>query len=60
MTQRTWGGRFEASTAEAMLRLSASVDVDRALWQDDIEGSIAHARGLHRVAGRQAQPQVPR
>ena len=49
MTQRTWGGRFEASTAEAMLRLSASVDVDRALWQDDIEGSIAHARGLHRA-----------
>jgi argininosuccinate lyase len=49
MTQRTWGGRFEASTADAMLRLSASVDVDRALWQDDIEGSVAHARGLHRA-----------
>jgi argininosuccinate lyase len=32
-----------------MLRLSASVDVDRALWQDDIEGSVAHARGLHRA-----------
>jgi argininosuccinate lyase len=48
-TQRTWGGRFEATPAEAMLRLSASVDVDRALWRDDIEGSIAHARGLHRA-----------
>jgi argininosuccinate lyase len=46
MTQRTWGGRFSASPAEAMLRLSASVDVDSALWRDDIDGSIAHARGL--------------
>lgn len=49
MTQRTWGGRFEATPAEAMLRLSASVDVDRELWRDDIEGSIAHARGLQRA-----------
>lgn len=49
MTQRTWGGRFEATPAEAMLRLSASVDVDRALWRDDIDGSIAHARGLQRA-----------
>lgn len=49
MTQRTWGGRFEATPAEAMMRLSASVDVDRALWRDDIDGSIAHARGLQRA-----------
>jgi argininosuccinate lyase len=32
-----------------MLRLSASVDVDRELWREDIEGSIAHARGLARA-----------
>lgn len=31
------------------MRLSASVDVDRALWRDDIDGSIAHARGLQRA-----------
>jgi len=49
MTQRTWGGRFEATPAEAMLRLSASVDVDQELWRDDIDGSIAHARGLERA-----------
>jgi argininosuccinate lyase len=46
-TQRTWGGRFSGTLAEAMLRLSASVDVDRALAEDDIQGSIAHARALH-------------
>jgi argininosuccinate lyase len=32
-----------------MLRLSASVDVDRALAEDDIRGSIAHARALERA-----------
>ncbi len=49
MTQRTWGGRFEATPAAAMLRLSASVSVDQELWRDDIEGSVAHARGLERA-----------
>jgi argininosuccinate lyase len=48
-TQRTWGGRFSATMAEAMLRLSASVDVDRELARDDICGSIAHARALERA-----------
>src|SRR6185436_19976453 len=46
---RSWGGRFTGSLAEAMLRLSASVDVDRALAEDDIQGSMAHARGLSRA-----------
>lgn len=32
-----------------MLRLSASVDVDRALADDDIQGSIAHAQALGRA-----------
>jgi argininosuccinate lyase len=48
-THRTWGGRFQGTLADAMLRLSASVDVDRALAEDDIRGSIAHARGLERA-----------
>jgi argininosuccinate lyase len=46
---RTWGGRFQGTLAQAMLRLSASVDVDRVLAEDDIRGSIAHARGLERA-----------
>ncbi len=48
-THRTWGGRFKGSLADVMLRLSASVDVDRALAEDDIRGSIAHARALERA-----------
>jgi argininosuccinate lyase len=49
MSQRTWGGRFSGTPAEAMLDLSASIDVDKALYREDIEGSMAHARGLHRA-----------
>src|SRR5262245_57473023 len=48
-THPTWGGRFKGSLSDAMLRLSASVDVDRALAEDDIRGSLAHARGLARA-----------
>ncbi len=48
-TQRTWGGRFKGTLAESMLRLSASVEVDQALAEDDIHGSMAHARALERA-----------
>lgn len=46
---RTWGGRFSGTLEEAMLRLSASVEVDSALAEDDIRGSMAHARALARA-----------
>jgi argininosuccinate lyase len=48
-THRTWGGRFKGTLSDAMLRLSASVDVDKALAEDDIAGSLAHARALERA-----------
>jgi argininosuccinate lyase len=48
-TQRTWGGRFTGTLADVMLRLSASIDVDKVLAEDDIRGSMAHARALHRA-----------
>ena len=43
------GGRLPTSVDEAMQELNASVDVDSALWREDIAGSKAHARGLARV-----------
>ncbi|MCE7891237.1 MAG: argininosuccinate lyase, partial [Sorangiineae bacterium PRO1] len=43
------GGRLEASIDLAMEALNTSVDVDSALWREDIQGSIAHARGLGRA-----------
>src|SRR5688500_12225983 len=54
---RTWGGRFSGTLEEAMLRLSASVEVDRALAEDDIRGSMAHARALGR-AGLLTAPEL--
>jgi argininosuccinate lyase len=44
------GGRLPAEIDQAMQALNQSVDVDRALYREDILGSIAHARGLARAA----------
>jgi argininosuccinate lyase len=41
-----WGGRFAASPAEAMQAINASIDIDKRLWREDIEGSKAHAAML--------------
>jgi argininosuccinate lyase len=43
------GGRLPDALDRAMERLNSSVDVDRELWPDDIQGSMAHARGLARA-----------
>jgi argininosuccinate lyase len=40
------GGRLKPELGAAMQRLNASVDVDSELWREDIEGSVAHVRGL--------------
>lgn len=41
-----WGGRFKAPLSEAALRFSSSIDLDKALYQEDIRGSIAHVEML--------------
>jgi argininosuccinate lyase len=41
-----WGGRFEASPAQIMEEINASVGFDKRLAPQDIAGSIAHARML--------------
>ena len=46
---KTWGGRFAKATDPGMERFSASVDVDGALFREDVRGSIAHARMLGRT-----------
>lgn len=42
------GGRLPDTVDQAMQQLNASVDVDSALYRQDIAGSKAHARGLAR------------
>ncbi|HVF03996.1 MAG TPA: argininosuccinate lyase [Frankiaceae bacterium] len=47
---RLWGGRFEGGPAEAVRRLSYSVQFDWRLAPYDLLASKAHARVLHRAA----------
>ena len=41
-----WGGRFAAGPAAIMQQINASIDVDKRLYKEDIEGSLAHAAML--------------
>ncbi len=45
-----WGGRFERGPAAVMEAINASIDVDRRLWREDIDGSKAHAAMLASAA----------
>ena len=47
-----WSGRFEEGVDEFTQRFGASLPVDKAMYSEDIDGSIAHARMLaKRCAG---------
>ena len=46
---RLWGGRFGAGLADALARLSVSVQFDWRLARYDLRASRAHARVLHRA-----------
>ena len=41
-----WGGRFEKETEQAVYDFNASIRFDKRLLNEDIEGSIVHARML--------------
>ncbi len=43
------GGRLPQAIDAAMEELNTSVHIDQALWREDIQGSVAHARGLARA-----------
>ena len=42
--EKLWGGRFSQSTDELVEKFNASIDVDKRLYESDIEGSIAHLK----------------
>ncbi len=44
-----WGGRFAGGPSAIMAEINASVGFDRALWRQDIRGSLAHAAMLAHV-----------
>ncbi len=49
MSKKLWGGRFAAGTDSLVEAFTASIQVDRRLYAEDIRGSRAHARMLGRV-----------
>ncbi|MBF0573513.1 MAG: argininosuccinate lyase [Desulfamplus sp.] len=44
MAQKPWDGRFSQSTDKMVEKFTSSIDVDKALYACDIEGSIAHLK----------------
>jgi argininosuccinate lyase len=46
LTQKLWGGRFVSEPSQLLRRLNDSFAFDRALWNEDVEGSIAWARAI--------------
>ena len=48
-SNQMWGGRFAAAPDALMERINASIGFDKALYAQDIAGSIAHARMLGNV-----------
>jgi argininosuccinate lyase len=41
-----WGGRFAAGPSAIMQEINASIDIDKRLYAEDIDGSLAHAAML--------------
>jgi len=48
-TNQQWGGRFSEPTDAFVARFTASVNFDQRLFNQDIDGSIAHATMLAKV-----------
>ncbi|KAB2834328.1 MAG: argininosuccinate lyase, partial [Candidatus Dadabacteria bacterium] len=46
MLKKPWGGRFKKDTHKIAEKFSASVDYDKRLYKEDIEGSVAHVTML--------------
>ncbi len=46
MSNRMWGGRFAEGPDAIMEEINASIDYDRKLYKQDIDGSKAHVRML--------------
>jgi argininosuccinate lyase len=44
--KRMWGGRFAEDTDALVQAFNASIEIDKEMALDDLEGSIAHARML--------------
>lgn len=48
-TNSAWGGRFNEPTDEFVARYTASVNFDKRMYLEDIQGSLAHASMLEKT-----------
>ncbi|XP_076224997.1 argininosuccinate lyase isoform X3 [Nomia melanderi] len=46
---KLWGGRFKKTVDREFHDLNASIDVDKRLYAEDIQGSIAYAKAIHKA-----------
>ena len=44
---KIWGGRFSSNTTDLMDEFNSSIQFDKILYDEDIEGSIAHSEMLY-------------
>lgn len=44
--QSMWGGRFATKPSDALQAINASIGVDKKMWREDIDGSLAHSKML--------------
>ncbi len=44
-----WGGRFQKAPGELMEKINASIDFDKKLYKQDIQGSLAHSQMLETI-----------
>ncbi len=60
MSKKAWGGRFAGDLAKEALEYSASVDIDCALVEEDIAGSLAHVAmlGAQGILTKEEQRQI--
>ena len=45
-TNKVWGTRMKSKPSELLTKINASIDVDKELYQQDLNGSIAHCKML--------------
>ncbi|CAK9803173.1 Argininosuccinate lyase [Anthophora plagiata] len=45
--EKLWGGRFIEDTDPRLHDLNASIGLDKRMYAEDIEGSVAYARAIH-------------
>lgn len=45
--EKLWGGRFTENISSSLKKLNFSIDIDKRMYKEDIEGSIAYSESLH-------------